>query len=149
MSRITRVRSWGRDRRHTIAEVDLRTGGRAETVRRTFVLSFDFEDWHQLVYQRIGRPDWREGSGEFERHIAALLDLLDELGVRATFFVAGVTAERRLRPKDGSRGRSTRRVSRCGSGEVRAPSPTRSRCCTRCSRTPSPGITSTRTRRLA
>jgi polysaccharide deacetylase family protein (PEP-CTERM system associated) len=58
------------------------------------VLTFDFEDWHQLVYQQIGRPDWRAGSDAFEKHISTLLDLLDELGVSATFFVAGVTAER-------------------------------------------------------
>jgi len=65
-----------------------------DTARGTFVLSFDFEDWHQLVYRRIGRSDWREGSDDFERHVATLLDLLDELGVSATFFVAGVTAAR-------------------------------------------------------
>ena len=62
--------------------------------RGTFVLSFDFEDWHQLVLRRIDRPDWRDGSAEFERHLANLLALLDELGVSATFFVAGVTADR-------------------------------------------------------
>jgi polysaccharide deacetylase family protein (PEP-CTERM system associated) len=66
----------------------------SETVRGTFVLTFDFEDWHQLVHQQIGRPDWRDGSDAFEQHISTLLDLLDELGVQATFFVAGVTAER-------------------------------------------------------
>jgi polysaccharide deacetylase family protein (PEP-CTERM system associated) len=63
-------------------------------MRGTFVLSFDFEDWHQLVYRRIGRPDWRDGSDAFERHITTLLDLLDELRLSATFFVAGVTADR-------------------------------------------------------
>jgi polysaccharide deacetylase family protein (PEP-CTERM system associated) len=62
--------------------------------QRTFVLTFDFEDWHQLVYQQIGRADWRRGSGAFVHHISTLLDLLDELGVTATFFVAGVTADR-------------------------------------------------------
>jgi polysaccharide deacetylase family protein (PEP-CTERM system associated) len=62
--------------------------------RGTFVLTVDFEDWHQLVHQQIGRTDWREGSDAFEQHISTLLDLLDELGVSATFFVAGVTAER-------------------------------------------------------
>jgi polysaccharide deacetylase family protein (PEP-CTERM system associated) len=61
---------------------------------RTFVVTFDFEDWHQLVYHQIGRPDWRTGSDEFDEHVAAVLDLLDELGIHATFFVAGVTAER-------------------------------------------------------
>jgi polysaccharide deacetylase family protein (PEP-CTERM system associated) len=61
---------------------------------RTFVLTFDFEDWHQLVYRRIGRADWRDGSADFDRHLASVLDWLDDLGVTATFFVAGVAAER-------------------------------------------------------
>jgi polysaccharide deacetylase family protein (PEP-CTERM system associated) len=66
----------------------------AEAAPGTFVLTFDFEDWHQLVHRRIGRADWRAGSAEFERHVSSLLDLLDDLRVSATFFVAGVTAER-------------------------------------------------------
>jgi polysaccharide deacetylase family protein (PEP-CTERM system associated) len=65
--------------------------------RATFVLTFDFEDWHQLVYHQIGRPDWRVGNDAFEQHISNVLDLLDELGVTATFFVAGVTAVRHPR----------------------------------------------------
>ena len=36
----------------------------------------------------------RRGASEFEQHVATLLDLLDELGVSATFFVAGITADR-------------------------------------------------------
>jgi polysaccharide deacetylase family protein (PEP-CTERM system associated) len=67
---------------------------RPEPPRATFVLSFDFEDWHQLVLRRIGRSDWREGSDVFERHVATLLELLDALGLCATFFVVGVTADR-------------------------------------------------------
>ena len=59
-----------------------------------FVLSFDFEDWHQIVRRRLGDEDWRDGDTAFARHVALTLDLLDELGVTATFFVAGVTAER-------------------------------------------------------
>jgi polysaccharide deacetylase family protein (PEP-CTERM system associated) len=62
--------------------------------RATFVLTFDFEDWHQLVHRRIGRADWRSGSEAFPQHMSTLLDLLDELGVSATFFVAGITADR-------------------------------------------------------
>jgi polysaccharide deacetylase family protein (PEP-CTERM system associated) len=58
------------------------------------VLTIDFEDWHQLVLRRIGRADWQEGSGSTRRHVNVLLDLLDELGARATFFVAGVAADR-------------------------------------------------------
>lgn len=60
----------------------------------TFVLSFDFEDWHQLVYRRIGRADWQVGSDAFPRHVDEVLALLDELAVQATFFVVGATAER-------------------------------------------------------
>ena len=67
--------------------------GRA-AVTGTFVLSFDFEDWHQIVRRRLGHEDWRDGDPAFERHVALTLDLLEELDVTATFFVAGVTAER-------------------------------------------------------
>ena len=65
-----------------------------EAARGTFVLSIDFEDWHQLVLRRIGRADWRDGSVEFQQHLTNLLTLLDDLGVSATFFVAGITADR-------------------------------------------------------
>jgi polysaccharide deacetylase family protein (PEP-CTERM system associated) len=70
------------------------TADPAETGRGTFVLTFDFEDWHQLVYQQKGRAGWQAGSDAFEQHVGNLLDVLDEVGVSATFFVAGVTAER-------------------------------------------------------
>ena len=56
----------------------------ARSERGTFVLSFDFEDWHQLVHRRLGRPDWRDGSAEFEQHVSAALDFLDDLRVSAT-----------------------------------------------------------------
>jgi polysaccharide deacetylase family protein (PEP-CTERM system associated) len=94
MSLMTLVRSRAQDRRQAVSGLNLGTTDPPETVRGTFVLSFDFEDWHQLVHRRIGRPDWRAGSGEFDQQIATLLDLLDELSVSATFFVAGVTADR-------------------------------------------------------
>ena len=83
--------------RHAVNGGDLAGGNPAETGQGTFVLTFDFEDWHQLVHRRIGRRDWRAGSERFEQHISTLLDLLDELGVSATFFVAGVTGERHPR----------------------------------------------------
>ncbi|MGE5273993.1 MAG: polysaccharide deacetylase family protein [Verrucomicrobiota bacterium] len=60
----------------------------------SFVLSFDFEDWHQLVYRRLGRANWRSGNNAFPRHVHDVLALLDELGVRATFFAVGAAAER-------------------------------------------------------
>jgi polysaccharide deacetylase family protein (PEP-CTERM system associated) len=58
------------------------------------LLSFDFEDWHQLVHRGLGREDWDERGPALGRQTAAILDLLDELGARATFFVLGMTAER-------------------------------------------------------
>ena len=63
-----------------------------KTEQATFVLTFDFEDWHQLVHRRLGRADWRAGSAEFDEYMSTTLNLLDELGVSATFFVACVAA---------------------------------------------------------
>ncbi|HET7855853.1 MAG TPA: polysaccharide deacetylase family protein [Gaiellaceae bacterium] len=58
------------------------------------LLSFDFEDWHQLVHRRLGRGDWDTRGPALERQTNAILSLLDELGARATFFLLGMTAER-------------------------------------------------------
>jgi len=58
------------------------------------LLSFDFEDWHQLVHRGLGRDDWDERGPALERQTGAIFDLLDELGAKATFFVLGITAER-------------------------------------------------------
>jgi polysaccharide deacetylase family protein (PEP-CTERM system associated) len=58
------------------------------------LLSFDFEDWHQLVHRSLGRSDWDSRGHALERQSAAIFDLLDELGAKATFFVLGMTAER-------------------------------------------------------
>jgi len=58
----------------------------------TLLLSVDFEDWHQLVRRRLGEPDWQRAGPALARQTAALLALLDELGVRATFFLLGVAA---------------------------------------------------------
>jgi polysaccharide deacetylase family protein (PEP-CTERM system associated) len=58
------------------------------------LLSIDFEDWHQLVHRRLGRADWDRRGPALERQTEVVLGLLDELGVRATFFVLGMTAER-------------------------------------------------------
>lgn len=55
------------------------------------MLSIDFEDWHQLVHRRLGDRDWHRANAVFPRHVHAVLDLLDELGARATFFLLGVT----------------------------------------------------------
>jgi polysaccharide deacetylase family protein (PEP-CTERM system associated) len=63
-------------------------------VRSVLLLSIDFEDWHQLVHRRLGRADWDRRGPALERQTATVLELLDELGVKATFFVLGMTAER-------------------------------------------------------
>jgi polysaccharide deacetylase family protein (PEP-CTERM system associated) len=55
-------------------------------------LSVDFEDWHQLVRRRVGAPNWSEPGPALERQTRALLGLLDELGVKATFFALGMAA---------------------------------------------------------
>ena len=58
------------------------------------LLSFDFEDWHQLVHRGLGQTDWDSRGDALERQTAAIFELLDELGAKATFFVLGLTAER-------------------------------------------------------
>jgi polysaccharide deacetylase family protein (PEP-CTERM system associated) len=62
--------------------------------RPALLLSFDFEDWHQLVHRRLGLADWDSRGEALERQTAATLDLLDELGVKATFFLLGMTVRR-------------------------------------------------------
>jgi polysaccharide deacetylase family protein (PEP-CTERM system associated) len=58
------------------------------------LLSIDFEDWHQLVHRGLGNPDWDTRGHALERQTAAIFELLEELGAKATFFVLGITAER-------------------------------------------------------
>jgi len=58
------------------------------------LLSFDFEDWHQLVHRGLGHESWDTRGHALERQTAAIFELLAELGARATFFVLGITAER-------------------------------------------------------
>jgi polysaccharide deacetylase family protein (PEP-CTERM system associated) len=55
------------------------------------LLSIDFEDWHQLVHRRVGVADWDRPHSVLERQTARLLDLLDELDARATFFLLGMS----------------------------------------------------------
>jgi len=55
------------------------------------LLSIDFEDWHQLVHRRLGFADWNRPHAVLERQTAYLLDLLDELDAKATFFLLGMT----------------------------------------------------------
>jgi polysaccharide deacetylase family protein (PEP-CTERM system associated) len=59
------------------------------------IVSFDVEDWHQLVGRRLGLPD--EKNPAFERQMRTIFALLDELGVHATFFLLGMSVERHPR----------------------------------------------------
>jgi peptidoglycan-N-acetylglucosamine deacetylase len=59
--------------------------------RPRLLLSIDFEDWHQLVHRRLGFAGWDTPHAAVERQTAHLLDLLDELGAQATFFLLGMT----------------------------------------------------------
>ena len=59
---------------------------------RPLLLSVDFEDWHQLVRRRVGVANWNRPGPALERQTEVLLDLFDELDVRATFFVLGLAA---------------------------------------------------------
>jgi peptidoglycan-N-acetylglucosamine deacetylase len=59
--------------------------------RPRLLLSIDFEDWHQLVHRRLGRADWDKPHPEFPLHVHAVLDLLEDIGARATFFLLGIT----------------------------------------------------------
>jgi peptidoglycan-N-acetylglucosamine deacetylase len=61
---------------------------------RAAILTIDVEDWHQLVHRRLGRDDWDRARPEFPRQMTALLQLLDEIGATATFFLLGMTAVR-------------------------------------------------------
>jgi polysaccharide deacetylase family protein (PEP-CTERM system associated) len=60
--------------------------------RPTLLLSVDFEDWHQLVRRRVGVAGWAAPGPALERQTDALLTLLGDLDVRATFFVLGMAA---------------------------------------------------------
>jgi polysaccharide deacetylase family protein (PEP-CTERM system associated) len=62
--------------------------------RPALALSFDFEDWMQLVRRRLGQPGWDQVTEPLGRQMDVVFALLDELGVRATFFLLGITAER-------------------------------------------------------
>jgi polysaccharide deacetylase family protein (PEP-CTERM system associated) len=61
------------------------------------LLSVDFEDWHQLVRRRVGVAGWDQPGPALERQTDVLLELFDELDVRATFFVLGLAARSRPR----------------------------------------------------
>lgn len=60
----------------------------------THALTIDLEDWHQLLVRRVtGHPgSSREGVVAGTHR---LLELLDEVGIRATFFVVGMLCDER------------------------------------------------------
>jgi peptidoglycan/xylan/chitin deacetylase (PgdA/CDA1 family) len=66
-------------------------GGMSTPSRPALTLTFDVEDWHQLVHRRLGLADWERAGSAFPRQLHAILDLLDELDVKATFFLLGLT----------------------------------------------------------
>jgi polysaccharide deacetylase family protein (PEP-CTERM system associated) len=55
-------------------------------------LTIDLEDWHQLFHRRLTGEEIRP-TATVVRSTHRLLDVLDEAGVRATFFVLGNVAE--------------------------------------------------------
>ncbi|CAN5117229.1 DUF3473 domain-containing protein [soil metagenome] len=59
-------------------------------------LSVDVEDWFQVgaFESTIGRADWDGLAHRVERNTDAVLALLDDVGVKATFFTLGWVAER-------------------------------------------------------
>lgn len=68
------------------------SSSRPGEARRTLLVSFDLEDCDQLLARRFGNPAWDRRWAGFERQLDRVLELLDSLGVRATFFVLGMTA---------------------------------------------------------
>ena len=56
------------------------------------LLSIDFEDWHQLVHRRVGADDWERRGPALLRQTETLLALLQELNLKATFFILGMAA---------------------------------------------------------
>lgn len=67
-------------------------GQKIATKPITNALTIDFEDWYQGL--EIPHTEWGGYEDRIERVGRRLLDLLDETGVRATFFVLGYLAER-------------------------------------------------------
>lgn len=90
-------------------------------------LTIDLEDWHQLAYrQATGRET--APSPRVVRDTHRVLDLLDEAGTRATFFVLGMVAEahpdlvrevRRRGHEIGSHSHAHRLVHALSPGELR------------------------------
>ena len=57
------------------------------------VVTFDLEDWFQLIGRRFGISAGRVTRGRLRAQVATILELLARRDARATFFVLGMTAE--------------------------------------------------------
>src|SRR3546814_12680557 len=77
-------------------------------------LSVDVEDWFQVgaFESTIKRDDWDGLNHRVERNSNAVLALLEEAGVKATFFTLGWVEERSEEPGGGKEGVSTVRYRR-------------------------------------
>jgi polysaccharide deacetylase family protein (PEP-CTERM system associated) len=62
--------------------------------REPVIMTFDLEDWFQIVSVRFGFDLRREDSDRLLPQIDRILGILAKYGARATFFVLGITAER-------------------------------------------------------
>src|SRR5262245_27244590 len=87
MLRAVRARS----SRPTPAASAPRNYSRRVSGRPQLLLSIDFEDWHQLVHRRLGFAGWDKPHAMLEAQTLRLLDLLDELDARATWFLLGMS----------------------------------------------------------
>jgi len=63
---------------------------------RNFVATFDVEDWFHAenVQPWLSTSDWNVLEGRVERNTHELLDLVEDAGVKSTFFVLGWVARR-------------------------------------------------------
>lgn len=61
------------------------------------ILTFDVEEWFQVynLWEAIPRSEWVNCERRLENQIEKVLDLLDEFGKKATFFVLGWVAKHR------------------------------------------------------
>ncbi len=70
------------------------TAGKADALLNA--MSVDIEDWFQVgAFETvIDRADWDQLEHRVERNSEAVLELFDEAGIKATFFILGWVAER-------------------------------------------------------
>ncbi|WP_075619600.1 polysaccharide deacetylase family protein [Paenisporosarcina indica] len=57
-------------------------------------LTVDVEDWYHTNGLNIAKKDWRDLQSTVYPNTMKILDLFDELGVKATFFILGDVAKR-------------------------------------------------------